>query len=66
MDKARAAERLTPASKPYGKLDVEMMKNARPWAPVSTNTRILVSARITNYIYNDANTQPACNALVVK
>jgi len=51
----------------YGKLDVQIMKEAAPWAPyINANNRILTSARISNLIYNEANTDIALNALVIK
>ena len=53
--------------KAYGKLDIQMMKEAAPWAPcINANNRILVSSRISNCFYNEANTYVACNALVIK
>ena len=43
------------------------MKEAAPWAPyINTNNRILVSSRISNVIYNEANTNVALNALVIR
>jgi ABC-type transport system substrate-binding protein len=51
----------------YGKLDVQIMKEAAPWAPyINSNNRIFVSSRISNVIYNEANTNVALNALVIK
>jgi ABC-type oligopeptide transport system substrate-binding subunit len=51
----------------YGRLDVQIMKEAAPWAPyINSNNRMLVSARISNVIYNEANTNVALNALVIK
>ena len=51
----------------YGKLDVQLMKEAAPWAPyINSNNRMLVSSRISNLIYNEANTNVALNALVIK
>jgi ABC-type oligopeptide transport system substrate-binding subunit len=53
--------------KTYGALDIQMMKDAAPAAPyINSNNRILVSSRISNYTYNDANTYTAWNALVIK
>jgi ABC-type oligopeptide transport system substrate-binding subunit len=53
--------------KTYGNLDIVIMKDAAPVAPIlNNNNRILVSPRISNYTYNDANTYTAWNALVVK
>ena len=43
------------------------MKEAAPWAPyINANNRILTSSRISNLIYNEANTDIALNALVIK
>jgi len=51
----------------YGKLDHQLMKEAAPWAPwINTNNRFLVSSRISNVIYNEANTNTAYNAFVIK
>jgi ABC-type oligopeptide transport system substrate-binding subunit len=51
----------------YGRLDVQIMKEAAPWAPyINSNNRMLVSGRISNVIYNEANTNVALNALVIK
>ena len=51
----------------YGNMDIQMMKDAAPVAPVLNSTnRIIVSSRISNYTYNDANTYTAWNALVIK
>jgi len=37
----------------YGKLDVDMMKNAAPWAPLSNgNIREFISSRVTNYLFH--------------
>ena len=53
--------------KAYGNLDIAMMKEAAPVAPfINSNNRILVSSRISNFTYNDANTYVAWNALVIK
>jgi ABC-type transport system substrate-binding protein len=51
----------------YGNLDVQIMKEAAPWAPIiNNNNRLLVSSRISNVIYNEANTNVAYNAMVIK
>jgi peptide/nickel transport system substrate-binding protein len=51
----------------YGKLDLQIMKEAAPWAPyINNNNRIFVSSRISNVIYNEANTNVALNAVVIK
>ena len=66
MDKADALS--GPARfKAYGRLDLQIMKEGAPWAPIinSTNRRFF-SARISNVIYNEASTSTALNALVIK
>ena len=51
----------------YGKLDVQIMQEGAPWAPyINANNRILVSSRIANVIYNEANTNLALNAITIK
>ena len=51
----------------YGRLDRQIMQEAAPWAPyINANNRILVSSRISNVIYNEANTNVALNALVIR
>ncbi len=51
----------------YGKLDVQIMKEAAPWAPIiNANNRIFISSRIGNLIYNEANTNMALNAMTIK
>ena len=65
MDKADALS--GPARfKAYGLLDLQIMKEGAPWAPIinSTNRRFF-SARISNVIYNQASTNTALNALVI-
>jgi ABC-type oligopeptide transport system substrate-binding subunit len=53
--------------KAYGNIDIQMMKQAAPVAPLlNNNNRIIVSSRISNFTYNDANTYVAWNALVIK
>jgi len=55
------------AVRKYLNLDIQMMKDAAPAAPyINSNNRILVSSRISNFTYNDANTYTAWNALVIK
>jgi ABC-type transport system substrate-binding protein len=50
----------------YGRLDIQIMQEAAPWAPViNNNNRILVASRISNFVYNEANTNVALNALVI-
>jgi ABC-type oligopeptide transport system substrate-binding subunit len=51
----------------YGQLDIQIMKEAAPWAPyINSNNRMLVSSRISNVIYNEANTNVALNAVVIR
>ena len=51
----------------YGKLDAQIMREGAPWAPyINANNRILVSSRIGNVIYNEANTNLALNAVTIK
>jgi ABC-type oligopeptide transport system substrate-binding subunit len=51
----------------YGKLDHQIMKEGAPWAPyINANNRFLVSSRVKNFTYNQANTSTALNALVVQ
>jgi peptide/nickel transport system substrate-binding protein len=51
----------------YGKLDVDLMKNAAPWAPAfNGNTREFIGARITNYIYHPVYAGAILNALAIK
>ena len=51
----------------YGKLDVDIMRNAAPWAPFATpNSREFVSARITNYIHHPVYAGAVINALAIK
>jgi len=54
--------------KAYGTLDIALMKEAAPAAPyINSNNRILVSNRIANsLVYNDATTNAAYNAFVIK
>ena len=51
----------------YGRLDVQIMKEAAPWAPyINANNRLFFSSRIGNVVYNEANTNVALNALVIR
>ena len=51
----------------YGKLDVDLMRNAAPWAPFATpNSREFVSSRITNYIHHPVYAGAVINALAIK
>ena len=53
--------------KAYGKLDVDIMSNAAPWAPVFNYTqRDFISARVENYIYQPVYGRPIINALAIK
>jgi ABC-type oligopeptide transport system substrate-binding subunit len=50
----------------YGKLDVQIMAQAAPWAPfVNPNTREFISARLTNYINHPVYSGAVVNALAV-
>ena len=51
----------------YGKLDVDMMRNAAPWAPLSNgNVREFVSSRVTNYLFHPVYGGAIMNALAIK
>jgi peptide/nickel transport system substrate-binding protein len=51
----------------FGNLDIQMMKQVAPWAPlINASNRFLVAARVKNFTYNQANTYVALNALSVK
>ena len=51
----------------YGKLDVDLMKNAAPWAPLSNgNTREFISSRVSNYLFHPVYGGAIMNALVIK
>ncbi len=66
MDKADALAG-APRLAAYGNLDIQMMREAAPWAPyINGNNRIFISTRLSNFIYNIANTYVALNALVIK
>ena len=65
----KAASKLTGQAryKAYGKLDVDIMKNDAPWAPVFNYTsRDFISANTENYIYQPVYGHPIINALAVK
>ena len=50
----------------YGNLDIQIMREAAPWAPIiNGNNRMLVSGRIKNVIYNEANTNTAYHAMSI-
>ena len=51
----------------YGKLDVDIMRNAAPWAPFANpNSREFLSARVTNYIHHPVYAGAVVNALAIK
>jgi hypothetical protein len=51
----------------YGKLDVDLMRGAAPWAPYANpNVRELVSARVTNYVFHPVYSGAALTALALK
>lgn len=51
----------------YGKLDVDIMRNAAPWAPFANpNSREFLSARMTNYIHHPVYAGAVINALAIK
>ncbi len=51
----------------YGQLDIDLMKNLAPWAPINNgNTREFISDRITNYIYHPVYSGMIINAAAVK
>jgi ABC-type transport system substrate-binding protein len=51
----------------YGRLDVDMMKNAAPWAPLSNgNVREFTSSRVTNYLFHPVYGGAIMNALAIK
>jgi len=56
-----------PRYEAYGKLDVDLMRNAAPWAPMyNSNTREFIGARLTNYIYHPVYAGAVLNALAIK
>ena len=51
----------------YGKLDVDMMQNGAPWAPLSNgNVREFISSRVSNYIFHPVYGGAVMNALAIK
>ena len=51
----------------YGKLDVDMMRNAAPWAPLSNgNVREFISNRVSNYLFHPVYGGAIMNALAIK
>lgn len=65
----KAAAKLTGEAryKAYGKLDVDIMKNAAPWAPVFNFTsRDFIGPRVENFIYQPVYGHAILNALAIK
>jgi ABC-type transport system substrate-binding protein len=51
----------------YGKLDVDLMKNAAPWVPLSNgNVREFISSRVANYLFHPVYGGAIINALAIK
>jgi ABC-type transport system substrate-binding protein len=51
----------------YGNLDVDLMRNAAPWAPLSNgNVREFISSRVTNYLFHPVYGGAIMNALAMK
>ena len=51
----------------YGKLDVDMMRDAAPWAPLSNgNIREFISSRVTNYLFHPVYGGAIMNALALR
>ena len=51
----------------YGKLDVDLMKNAAPWAPLSNgNVREFISSRVSNYLFHPVYGGAIMNALALR
>jgi ABC-type transport system substrate-binding protein len=51
----------------YGKLDVDIMKNAAPWVPLSNgNVREFISSRVSNYIFHPVYGGAIMNALAIR
>ena len=64
-----AASRLTGQARytAYGKLDVDIMKNAAPWIPVYTYTsRDFIGPRVENFIFHPVYGRGIINALAIK
>ena len=64
-----AASRLTGQARynAYGKLDVDMMRDAAPWAPLANgNIREFISNRVSNYIFHPVYGGAVMNALAIK
>jgi ABC-type transport system substrate-binding protein len=51
----------------YGKLDVDLMRNAAPWAPLSNgNVREFISNRVSNYLFHPVYGGAIMNALALR
>jgi ABC-type transport system substrate-binding protein len=51
----------------YGRLDVELMRDAAPWVPLlNGNSREFVSARVTNFVYQPVYAGAILNALAIR
>ncbi|MHB1242945.1 MAG: ABC transporter substrate-binding protein [Gaiellaceae bacterium] len=51
----------------YGKLDVDLMRNAAPWAPLlNGNIREFISNRVTNYLFHPVYGGAIMNALAIR
>ena len=51
----------------YGKLDVDLMRNAAPWAALSNgNVREFISNRVSNYLFHPVYGGAIMNALAIK
>ncbi len=51
----------------YGRIDVDLMKNAAPWAPLSNgNVREFISSRVTNYLFHPVYGGAIMNALALR
>jgi peptide/nickel transport system substrate-binding protein len=64
-----AASKLTGEARytAYGKLDVDIMRNAAPWIPVFTYTsRDFISPRVENFIFHPVYGRAVINALAIK
>ena len=64
-----AASKLTGKARyaAYGKLDVDISKNAAPWIPVYTYTsRDFVSPRVENFIFHPVYGRGVINAMAIK
>jgi ABC-type transport system substrate-binding protein len=65
----KAAAKLTGQARytAYGNLDVDIMKNAAPWAPIFNYTsRDFISPRVENFIYHPVYGHAVINALAIK